>query len=41
MMTAQASYAYMSGQGYQAIALPYRGGVSMLAGARCRAAHHL
>jgi serpin B len=31
MMTTQASYAYMSGQGYQAIALPYRGGVSMLA----------
>ncbi|HEU5101612.1 MAG TPA: serpin family protein [Roseiflexaceae bacterium] len=31
MMTNQANYSYMSGQGFQAIALPYRGGVSMLA----------
>ena len=30
MMTNQANYAYMSGQGYQAIELPYGGGVSML-----------
>src|SRR5262249_36336309 len=30
LMTHQATYAYGSGQGYQAIALPYRGGVSML-----------
>ena len=30
MMTNQANYPYMAGQGYQAIALPYRGGVSML-----------
>jgi serpin B len=30
MMTHQANYSYMAGQGYQAIALPYRGGVSML-----------
>jgi len=31
MMTNQANYSYAAGQGYQAIALPYRGGVSMLA----------
>jgi serpin B len=31
MMTHQANYAHMAGQGYQAIALPYRGGISMLA----------
>jgi serpin B len=30
MMTKQANYAYAAGQGYQAIMLPYRGGVSML-----------
>jgi serpin B len=30
MMTHQGMYSYGSGQGYQAIALPYRGGVSML-----------
>jgi len=30
MMTNQANYLYAAGQGYQAIALPYRGGVSML-----------
>ena len=30
MMTHQANYAYMAGQGFQAIALPYRGGVSMV-----------
>jgi serpin B len=30
MMTNQANYSYMAGQGYQAITLPYRGGVSML-----------
>jgi serpin B len=30
MMTNQGNYAYLAGQGYQAIALPYRGGVSML-----------
>jgi serpin B len=30
MMTRQATYPYGSGQGYQAIALPYRGGVSMV-----------
>jgi serpin B len=30
MMTNQANFPYMAGQGYQAIALPYRGGVSML-----------
>jgi serpin B len=31
MMTHQANYAYLAGQGFQAIGLPYRGGVSMLA----------
>lgn len=30
MMTNQANYPYAAGPGYQAIALPYRGGVSML-----------
>jgi len=30
MMTNQANYSYMAGQSYQAITLPYRGGVSML-----------
>jgi serine protease inhibitor len=30
MMTRQAMYFYTAGQGYQAIGLPYRGGVSML-----------
>lgn len=30
MMTREAAYAYMAGQGFQAIALPYRGGVSMV-----------
>jgi serpin B len=30
MMTHQASYPYVAGQGFQAIELPYRGGVSML-----------
>jgi serpin B len=30
MMTNQAHYSYAAGQGYQAITLPYRGGVSML-----------
>jgi serpin B len=30
MMTHQAGYNYLAGQGFQAISLPYRGGVSML-----------
>jgi serpin B len=30
MMTNQANYSYAAGQGYQAITLPYRGGVSMI-----------